>query len=348
MAYYNTNSHSPPPLQHPVPTHPAYIPEPPSTPMSPQGYQRYTSTPPAQGYPQSLPNQGHPSHLAPQYGAPSYQPMGHGAPGHQPHPSAMGPGGPVDFSSWGLDNATAAFGMQLGQSAVAAGSDYVQKNLGGFIPISMLKHHFNVSNSYVIKKLRLLLFPWKHKPWSRHVVRLENGQSEWSPPREDINSPDLYIPLMALVTYILLAALHSGLHSRFHPEILGVTASKAFAVVLLDFLFVKSGCYLLNIPGGLSSQVLDVLAYDGYKFVGVIVTLIAGLLGFGRTLYLLVFLYTFFSTAFFLLRSLRSMVLPDASATAAAVNPSQRSRRITFLFLVAVSQFVYMGILVRV
>lgn len=109
-------------------------------------------------------------------------------------------------------------------------------------------------------------------------------------------------------------------------------------------------------------------------------TLIAGLLGVGRTLYLLIFLYTFLATAFFLvrppfpspsapflpllaphaytnadtdayweqLRSLRSMVLPDASATAAAVNPSQRSRRITFLFLVAVSQIVYMGVLVRV
>ncbi|KAI0635449.1 YIF1-domain-containing protein [Trametes polyzona] len=346
MAYYNTNSHSPPPLQHPVPTHPAYIPEPPSTPMSPQGYQRYTSTPPAQPYQHPLPNQGHPSHISPPYGAPAaYQPMG---PSPQPHPSAMGPNGPVDFSAWGLDNATAAFGMQLGQSAVAAGQEYVQKNLGGFIPISNLKHHFNVSNSYVINKIRLLLFPWRHRPWSRRVVRLENGQSEWAPPREDINSPDLYIPLMALVTYVLLAALHSGLNARFHPEILGITASKALAVVLLDFLFVKSGCYLLNIPGGLSSQVLDVLAYDGYKFVGVIVTLIAGLLGFGRTLYLLVFIYTFLSTAFFLLRSLRSMVLPDASATAAAVNPSQRSRRITFLFLVAVSQIVYMGVLVRV
>ena len=31
-----------------------------------------------------------------------------------------------------------------------------------------------------------------------------------------------------------------------------------------------------------------------------IVTLIAGLLGFGRTLYLAVFVYTFLSTAFFL------------------------------------------------
>ncbi|EMD32420.1 hypothetical protein CERSUDRAFT_58462 [Gelatoporia subvermispora B] len=237
--------------------------------------------------------------------------------------------------------------MQLGQSAVAAGQDYVQKNLGGLIPVSVMKYHFNVSNSYVVKKIRLLLFPWRHK-WSRRVHRTENGQPEWQPPRDDVNSPDLYIPLMALVTYILLAALYSGLQARFHPEILGITASKALAVVLLDFIFVKLGCYFLNIQGGMSNQVLDVLAYDGYKFVGVIMTLIAGLLNVGRTLYSLVFLYSFFATAFFLLRSLRHMVLPDASATAAPVNPAQRSRRITFLFLVAVTQIVYMGILVRV
>lgn len=36
----------------------------------------------------------------------------------------------------------------------------------------------------------------------------------------------------------------------------------------------------------------------------VIVTLIAGLLGVGRTLYLLIFLYTFLATAFFLVRPL--------------------------------------------
>lgn len=126
MTYYTNNS-SPPPLQHPVPTHPAYIPEPPSTPMSPQGYQRYTSTPPAPNYGQPMANAGHPTHLAPPYApASGYQP-----PPHQPHPqmNPSGPGAPVDFSAWGLDNATAVFGMQLGQSAVAAGQDYVQKNV---------------------------------------------------------------------------------------------------------------------------------------------------------------------------------------------------------------------------
>jgi hypothetical protein len=45
---------------------------------------------------------------------------------------------------------------------------------------------------------------------------------------------------------------------------------------------------------------LDLVAYDGYKFVGVIVTLIAGLLNFGATLYAFVFLYSFLATAFFL------------------------------------------------
>ncbi|KAF6743854.1 hypothetical protein DFP72DRAFT_1079487 [Ephemerocybe angulata] len=43
MAHYQ--SQSPPHLRHPVPTHPAYIPEPPSTPSSPQGYQRFSSSP---------------------------------------------------------------------------------------------------------------------------------------------------------------------------------------------------------------------------------------------------------------------------------------------------------------
>lgn len=39
------------------------------------------------------------------------------------------PAVPVDFSAWGINDATAQFGMQLGQSAVAAGQDYMQKNV---------------------------------------------------------------------------------------------------------------------------------------------------------------------------------------------------------------------------
>ncbi|KIJ64126.1 hypothetical protein HYDPIDRAFT_91208 [Hydnomerulius pinastri MD-312] len=352
----NYYSRSPPPLQHPVPTHPAFIPEPPSTPGpgpasppghpqggGPQGYQRYASSPPNQSYPQ--------------YHAPFRPPQ------QQQQQQSHVP----DFAAWGMNDATAQFGMQLGHSAVAAGQDYVQKNFGGFIPITLLKHHFNVSNSYVIKKLQLVVFPWRHKPWSRKIRRSEAGHTEWQPPRDDINSPDLYIPrkspflslltchvlirspaVMALVTYILVAALQTGLQERFHPQILGSSASRALVVVLLDFLFVKGGCYLLNVQD--SGQVIDLIAYGGYKFVGVILTLLAGLMKTGSSIYYLVFIYAFAANAFFLLRSLRSVVLPDLASTTTpvTVSPAQRKRRITFLFLEAVVQVVYMGILVRV
>jgi hypothetical protein len=76
---------------------------------------------------------------------------------------------------------------------------------------------------------------------------------------------------MAFVTYILVAALQSGLQSRFHPEIFGVVATKAIVVLVLDFLLVKGGCYLLGIQG--TNPIVDLIAYSGYKFVGCVVAL---------------------------------------------------------------------------
>jgi hypothetical protein len=179
---------------------------------------------------------------------------------------------------------------------------------------------------------------------------MEGGQTEWATPREDINSPDLYIPLMALVTYILLAAISSGFQNRFHPKVLGESASRALGVVLLDWLAVWCGCYVLGVNSTGSNQVvIDLVAYGGYKFVGVILTLSAGLLGASGMIYALVFVYAFLANAFFLLRSLRSVLLPDAAgAGAGTVGPAQRRRRISFLFFEAVVQVLYMGILVRV
>lgn len=72
---------------------------------------------------------------------------------------------------------------------------------------------------------------------------------------------------MALVTYTLLAALASGLRSKFDPELLGISFSKALAVVLVEFFAIKLGCYLLDVRGGGASGV-ELIGYGGYKFVG--------------------------------------------------------------------------------
>jgi hypothetical protein len=39
---------------------------------------------------------------------------------------------PPDYGAWGIDGATAQLGMQLGHSAVAAGQEYMQRNVSVF------------------------------------------------------------------------------------------------------------------------------------------------------------------------------------------------------------------------
>lgn len=77
---------------------------------------------------------------------------------------------------------------------------------------------------------------------------------------------------MAVVTYILLAALHAGLQKRFMPEVLGITSSKAFGVILLDFFVIWFGCYILGIQG--QGQFVDIFAYSGYKFEGCVLVIV--------------------------------------------------------------------------
>lgn len=74
--------------------------------------------------------------------------------------------------------------------------------------------------------------------------------------------------MMALVTYILLSALHSGLSARFNPTIFGTTLTRALGVVIMDFLFVKGGCYFLGVQQNAGGAAADIVAYGGYKFVG--------------------------------------------------------------------------------
>ena len=127
--------------------------------------------------------------------------------------------------------------------------------------------------------------------------------SMFLPPRDDLNSPDMYIPVMALVTYILLSVLLAGFRGDFHPELLGSITTTAIAVIAFEILCLKLATYILNINN--DSQLLDLLAYSGYKFVGIIVTMVVseifnpgketrGWIGWT------VFAYTFLANAFFL------------------------------------------------
>ncbi|CBQ68907.1 conserved hypothetical protein [Sporisorium reilianum SRZ2] len=388
-------SRSPPPLQHPIPTHPPFkVPDPPISPNpAPQatvtdphvstanrrggaaanlqasaggGYQRFASPPI-----QSPPTQPYGGGASLGYGQPgagagqSYFSGGGAAGGQQQQQQQQGWGGFAGFGGAGappiMNDATAQMGVQFGQHMAAVGGEYVQKNFNALLPMPVLKHYFNVSNSYVLHKLRIVLFPWRHKPWSRAhrhsaavgggvssayaetpstVKTASSGTEGYLPPRDDVNSPDLYIPTMAFVTYIIVTSVILGLESRFHPEVLGLRASRALAIILVELAAIKLGTYLLNIQG--DHTMMDLLAYSGYKFVGTLITLLVGLLKVRGLVYWSVFLYCFAANAFFLLRSLRYVVLPDPSSPSSqTITHAQRSRRIQFLFCIAVVQIVF-------
>jgi len=170
---------------------------------------------------------------------------------------------------------------------------------------AVLKYYFNVNNSYVINKLKILLFPFPHKVWKRRIHKQGEGEV-YLPPRDDINAPDLYIPLMAFVTYVLLIGFVLGTSYKFTPEVLGMTASSALAALAFEVVLVKFGFYLLN---SLTVPILDVVAYCGYKYVGIVITVIGGI-ALGHFGYFFLMLVTSVFMAVFMVKTLR-LVFPD-------------------------------------
>lgn len=132
---------------------------------------------------------------------------------------------------------------------------------------------------------------------------------------------------MALVTYMLLFSFARGLQSKFKPEVLGESLTKAIAVVMLEFIEIKLGCYFLDVRDSGGASGVEILAYGGYKFVGIIATIIASMLDFGMVVNWGVFFYTFCANAFFLVS--RCMRLSsNISAPLAQIRPPPRPQRV--------------------
>lgn len=158
-------------------------------------------------------------------------------------------------------------------------------------PIMTLRPYFQVTNSYVLKKIGIMIFPFRHNTWQRIQTTTSptNASSLSMPgsiavyssgsdggltcvpvlyalPKEDINAPDLYIPSMAFVTYVILVGIIYGMGGKFKPDMLGLTASSALIFSFLELLIIKLGCYLLSFGNELAF--LDVMSYVGYKYIG--------------------------------------------------------------------------------
>jgi len=205
--------------------------------------------------------------------------------------------------------------------------------------IKSIRHYFAVDQNYVMKKLCLLLFPFRSRNWA-----LSYNADEPVPPRLDTNAPDYYIPLMSAFTYVLIAGMVLGIQNRFTPEQLGMHASSVLIWNIIEVCVLSLAFYIFDVQSKL--RLLDLIAYCGYKYVGMITALASYFISQSLWIYRLVLFYTSLSLCYFLIKSLRLQILSETGRT--QIDESHgKKRRVHLLLLVVFIQPVFIWYLTR-
>lgn len=180
------------------------------------------------------------------------------------------------------------------------------------------RRYFNVTHGYVVRKVLWIFVPTpnpKHKSSDGEIggekctsLRIYQGLEV------DIEEPDLYIPTMGFITYVLLCGIIRGLESTFRPETLASIMSVTLVVLVLEVIVTKAALFM---GGADAAPVLDLVGLVGYKYVNLSFLLIVGLLfGYGHkpqsSLYFLLTLALIGSCAAALFHSLRKLARMQA------------------------------------
>lgn len=304
------------------------------------------------------------------YGVPQQQQQYQQGVQHQQHPQhgqqqpLPGMQGAMPFMMAGLQQMgiqngqtfNAALGTQLFQTLAPGAAGYTNQFFGeaqSSVPsfLRVPKYYFAVNHRYVLKKLSLLLMPFTNRTWARQRG-MDPGQFEgnmndssvptYLPPRDDVNAPDLYIPLMAFWTYVMMVGFVFGMRNQFSAEILAKYISKGFGLLSLEVAIIKLGLYLINAR---YTPLLDVIAYRGYKFVGVVLTMIAGLIA--PRIYWPTLLYSAIAMGIFLMRSHRRIILPRDVDVRQAQDLARRNGFLLFLSILQIPIYALLVLDVR-
>jgi len=226
--------------------------------------------------------------------------------------------------NWGMKQAAtyAAGGGDVSKIAENVGKDLFDVGLAKVIPglersLVGLRPYFAVDNQYVKKKMFMVLFPFAFREWAREEKIDPNGDGSvsYELPQVDQNAPDLYIPSMSLLTYVLLCALCYGNAGKFDPEVLPDVMSKCVITQILEVIAIRIGFYLMEAP----VPMLDLICYTGYKYLGLSVNMLSGLamghlLGYGHRSYYFTYLWTATAVSYFILKVMANCIPRRTSA----------------------------------
>lgn len=240
-------------------------------------------------------------------------------PGPGPSPFMYGPGSDI------LRTGLGAYGERL----FGTGREYVQSNVSRYFSGQDAQYYFQVNDHYVKNKLKVILFPFLHRGhWARLPKHVAGGIT-FMPPISDINAPDLYIPLMAFGTYVVLCGIALGVLGKFNPEALSVQFTKGLFGWLVQVLLIRLSLYAL---GNGEAAILDIVAYGGYAFVGISIAILARIVW--SYSYFVVMPWTSLCMAIFLVKTMKRVLFTESRSF-----DSDSSRHHYLLLLIAVAQF---------
>lgn len=253
-----------------------------------------------------------------------------------------------------IQDPKAQLAYQLGSKAIGnffngnqVDPSAAMNNLTSGTTFDNLSQYFQVSNQYVLQKMKIILCPFLNKSWTT-TTDVKNNNVVL--PRDNVNAPDMYLPIMSLITYILIWNFTKGLIGQYDPKYLYSKMSATLAMSLLDLLILKLGIYLI-VPASTAStngSIIDLICFVGYKYIPLNCNLMINQWVENTTLAFILKSYLLFMFGIFLLRNVKfHVVVPGLQGGNGIVDRKQILRNCNyFLFFYGfIWQFIWMWVL---
>jgi hypothetical protein len=140
-------------------------------------------------------------------------------------------------------------------------------SLKDFVFTPEMKGYFNVNNEYVLKKLKMIFFPFisqvsedSNAPQSHDYFHDHDARSQKKP----LGSPDLYLPSIAIMTFTLMMCFTRGMGDNFEPDLIGYYLTNCLVACLMEIFIYKIVLILVHIK---TLSMWDLVALVNYKYV---------------------------------------------------------------------------------
>ncbi|KAK7273218.1 hypothetical protein RIF29_14267 [Crotalaria pallida] len=255
-----------------------------------------------------------------QPGLPQHQPQFQ--PQLQPHPPTSSQPNPFGnaFSVAGSGLIRSGLGEKILGSRTLAHAHFSQWSVD-------LQYYFQVNDHYVKNKLKVVLFPFLHRGHWTRITEPVGGRLSYKPPIYDINAPDLYIPLMAFGTYLILAGISLGLRGKFSPEAMNWLFIKGLVGWLMQAMLLKGSIFWL---GSGEAPIYDIIAYAGYAFTGLCLAVLGRIIS--SYSYYFMMPWTCLCMGVFLVKTMKRVLFAE-------VRTYDSSRHHYLLLIIALAQF---------